>query len=72
MKPGKNSLRLKLLENRLLITTRNHQLVQKALTNLTDMIQLEVCHTSFYTIYHQLKKLERFDWLMSSTFFLYF
>ena len=47
MKPGKNSLRLKLLENRLLITTRNHQLVQKALTNLTDMIQLEVCDTSY-------------------------
>ena len=23
-------------------------------------------------VYHQLKKLERFDWLMSSTFFLYF
>ena len=23
-------------------------------------------------LYHQLKKLERFDWLMSSTFFLYF
>ena len=48
MKPGKNPLRLKLMENRLLITTRNQQHVQKALANLTDMIQLEVMILAAY------------------------
>ena len=42
MKPSRNPLKQKLFENQLLVTTRNTQLVQKALNNLMEIAQVEV------------------------------
>lgn len=47
MKPSRNPLKQKLFENQLLVTTRNTQLVQKALNNLMEIAQVEV---RFYNV----------------------